>query len=151
MEWIAIALPIFLGAATVLQGGMNRQIASHWGLSGAVLLNSLVLLLLAGLLYYFSRSMGSRFPELSPPSNASAGSAGWWYWIPGFFGFCIVAGVPLAISRAGAVKFFLAFIGAQLLASLLWDAAIEGLPLNAYRLAGTAIAFAGAILVILKG
>lgn len=66
-------------------------------------------------------------------------------------GFLIILGMPLAIARLGAVQSVLLLIAAQLGASLAWDALAEGRPATLARVVGSALAFAGAALAVLKG
>ena len=66
-------------------------------------------------------------------------------------GFLIILGMPLAIARLGAVQSVLLPIAAQLGAGLAWEALAEGRPATLARVVGSALAFAGAALAVLKG
>lgn len=143
----AILLPFFLGFAAVLQGGLNRHIATDYGLPGAVLLNNIVLLVAAGTLFLVTRSSVG-VPELFQDRGAFK-SFSWWYVLPGIFGFCLVTGIPWAIVKIGAMRFFVAVVGAQILASVLWDIYVEKLPVGGMRVAGALLAMAGAVMVSL--
>jgi transporter family-2 protein len=149
MQW-SLLLPVLLGVASVLQAGFNRQISRSHGLPSAVLLNTCVLLSVALALFFWSRTSPESLPAALRPAQRT-GSPALWYVLPGLFGFCLVAGIPLAISRVGALKVFVLVIGAQLTASLLWDAWVEARPVNAVRVVGAAISCLGAVLVSLKG
>jgi bacterial/archaeal transporter family-2 protein len=147
---MALLLPVLLGLASVLQAGFNRQISRSYGLPTAVLLNTCVLLVVASALFFWSLGSPQSVPAALRPSQRS-GSPALWYLLPGLLGFCLVAGIPLAISRIGALKAFVLLIGAQLVGSLVWDAWVEARPVNVVRVAGAVISFLGAVLVSLKG
>lgn len=137
-SWVSF-LPAILGVVVVLQAGLNKKISAQWGISGAVLLNALVFFVIAGVTYLFA-------PNLK--GNIELKSFNWWYLIPGALGCILVFGGPMAIMRWGAVHTFILIISAQLLASLVWDSQVEGLPVSTMRIAGIALAWIGAILVV---
>lgn len=137
-SWVSF-LPALLGIVVVLQAGLNRKISAQWGISGAVLLNALVFLVIAGVAY------GLRLPNLK--GEIEMKSFSWWYLVPGALGCVLVFGGPLAIARWGAVHTFILIISAQLLASLIWDSQVEGLPVSTMRIAGICLAWIGAVLV----
>lgn len=132
----------------VLQGSLNRAVSRHLGLASAVLLNSLVLVTSAVVLWSVARRWPERVPEIfrAGPSQ-SWESFGLWMLVPGFLGLTIVAGIPWAISRMGALKFFVGFIGAQIVVSLLWDLWVEGVAIGGLRVLGAALSVLGAVLV----
>lgn len=136
-SWVSF-LPALLGVVVVLQAGLNKKISAVWGISGAVLLNALVFLVIATVAYFFVPNMKGHI-ELK--------SFNWWYLVPGALGCLLVFGGPMAIMRWGAVHTFILIISAQLLASLIWDSQIEGLPVSTMRIAGIALAWIGAVLV----
>ena len=152
MRWISF-VPLLCGLAVVAQGGLNRRLAGQWGLVGTTLVNTLVVLVVALGLYALTRTA----PELLPQGFAGAGNAAgmrgfsMWHLLPGLCGFLIVMGMPMAIGRMGAVQSVLLLIAAQLIASLIWDALVEGRPATLARVVGSAIAFAGAAIVVWKG
>ena len=67
--------------------------------------------------------------------------------LPGIFGFCIIAGIPWAISKLGAAKVFVGIVVAQVTVSMLWDTLVDGKPLSWMRLAGALLAIVGVALV----
>lgn len=152
MRWISF-VPLLCGLAVVAQGGINRRLAGQWGLVGTALVNTLVVLVVALGLYALTRTA----PELLPQSFVGTGNGGGsrgfslWYLLPGLCGVLIVLGMPWAIGRMGAVQSALLVIAAQLLASLVWDAMVEGRPATLARVVGSAIAFLGAAIVVWKG
>jgi bacterial/archaeal transporter family-2 protein len=134
----------------VAQGGLNRRLAGQWGLPGAVLLNTVVLLGVVLTLFALMSAVPSLFPEGFGGRPQLRGFSPW-YLLPGVLGFVIVLGMPVAIARLGAVQSVLLLIAAQLVASLAWDALVEGRPATLVRVVGSVLAVAGAALVVLKG
>lgn len=66
-----------------------------------------------------------------------------WWLIPGLVGFVIVLGLPWAVARVGALSTFVALIGAQTLASALWDRWVSDIPFTGARIAGAGFAVLG--------
>jgi transporter family-2 protein len=147
----SLLLPVVVGFATVLQAGLNRGISKSWGLSAAILLNSIVVTLISVGVWLWTRSSPERFPEMFRIQSGSFSEFDWWYWVSGVFGFTIVAGIPFAIHRVGALQTFVILIGSQIVGSMGWDALVEGRPINAARVAGAVLAFLAAALVNWKG
>lgn len=75
----------------------------------------------------------------------------WWYIIPGICGLLIVTIIPYSIYKVGAAKIFVAIIAAQVVASLVWDAKVEGTSLDIWRIAGAIITCIGAVILNLSG
>ena len=143
--WVSF-LPAILGFAVVLQAGLNRKISAQWGITTTALLNAIVFAVIAAVFYFLSSSRGDLFPSNMKPSF-DLKTFSWWYLVPGALGCVIVFGGPMAIARWGAVHTFILIISAQLLASLLWDYSVEGLPVSPMRIAGISLAWIGAVLV----
>lgn len=139
VSWGAITIPVILGTLAVLQAGLNRRISTHWGLGGAVLLNAIVLAVIALVLYFTGAFSNSKinFNEFKL-----------WFLIPGVLGLSLVAGLPLAISRWGALNTFLWLIASQIVASAFWDYLVEGQPFSWKKLIGGLIAIVGAWLAV---
>lgn len=135
-SWLSF-LPAILGIVVVLQAGLNKKISAQWGIASAVLLNALVFLIIAAVVFIFSNAK----------SQIDVKSFSWWYLVPGILGCVLVFGGPLAIAKWGAVHTFILIISAQLLASLIWDSQVEGLATSPLRIAGIALAWLGAVLV----
>ncbi len=144
-SWVSF-LPAILGVVVVLQAGLNKKISTQWGITSAVLLNAVVFAAIAAAFYFFSLARGDMFSANMKP-NIDFKTFSWWYLIPGALGCVLVFGGPMAIMRWGAVHTFILIISAQLLASLLWDYHIEGLPVSPMRIAGISLAWIGAVLV----
>jgi len=148
MSPLFLLVPVAVGIAAVLQGGLNRQISSSWGLAGAALLNCLVVTTCALLCFVAVRAFPQYFPEIFRWKPAERPS--WWYLVPGTLGFFLVIGVPFAIQRIGALRVFLIVFVSQTAAALVWDLVVEKIPLGAGRIVGTLLALAGTILVSLQ-
>lgn len=149
MRWLPM-LPVLLGFAAVLQGGLNRQISGHWGLAAAALFNAIILLVATMGLLFLTRRYPDLFPPFFHPKGALA-AIRWWWIFPGLFGLALVAGIPWTISRVGAFPVFLGILGGQLTMSLAWDVLVEHHPLTMVRLIGAGLALLGAWLVGQRG
>lgn len=141
---LAWTVPVLVGVAVVLQGGFNRQVSAQWGLATTVLVNGIVFLGVSVLLW---GAMKLR-PEWLPPDFLApqpGGEVAAWRWLlPGFFGVVIVAGLPWAITRMGALGAVLVLLVTQLVLSIVWDAVVEGVPIQPLRVAGASLALLGA-------
>jgi transporter family-2 protein len=143
---MTILLSVFLGFCAVLQSALNRRMASGWGLAGPVFLNCLIFLFWGTTLYLVARSLPQSLPEFFRP-RGELSQFRLWYLLPGTLGFCLVAGIPVAIYRIGAFKVFLILMSSQMVASLLWDATMEAKPITALRVGGALLGALGAGLV----
>jgi transporter family-2 protein len=63
--------------------------------------------------------------------------------VPAFGGVIIVAGIPWAIARLGALPVLVGIVASQMVVGLLWDALVEGQPITALRVVGATLAVAG--------
>lgn len=138
-------LSFLLGAVAVLQGGLNRQIAREWGLSSAIFLNSIILLLIALSFVIACIFFPQMFPAAFVP-RLNFSQWRWWYIIPAFCGFALVAGIPALIPKLGAAGVFLCIVVGQMIFSLIWDIKIENLPIDSRRLIGVGLAFIGLLI-----
>lgn len=147
------AIPVILGLGVVIQGLLNRRIGAAIGLSTAVLINAIVFFLLSAAVIGASYIKPEIFPSmLRPPATtlreASLGGPSYWlYWIPGFFGFLLVLGVPFSIQQLGPSKTFIVLIVAQVFFSLLAEWLFFDANLNYLKLFGAMLAVAGAAIV----
>lgn len=145
-------IPFILGVAAVIQGAINKQIAARLGLGQAILLNGLVLLTTALFLYLIIRLFPQHFPDVFRPRSLDPSirtPLAWWFFVPGLCGFLLVAGIPFLLGEIGAFKVFIGLIVAQLIAGLLWDHWMEGIPINGLRIAGSVLALSGAVLTLM--
>lgn len=144
---IYLILPALVGAAGVLQNTLNKRLADTMGLALALFVNSVVVLVLSGLLLLAARLAPQSLPDLFR-------DRGGWGWgdprilLPGLLGFAIITLAPLAIARIGATKVFIVVIVAQIVVSLLWDFYAESIPVSPVRLAGAALTLLGALLAV---
>lgn len=141
--WI---IPLTVGAVTVLQGTLNRQMSESMGLGAALVLNSIIVLALSGVLYAIARFRSAWLPDMFA-DQFQLGQLTWWMVLPGIFGFCVITGIPWAISRLGAAKVFVGIVVAQVVVSMLWDIFITGKPLTMMRVMGAVLAVAGVVLI----
>ncbi|QSQ13219.1 DMT family transporter [Myxococcus landrumensis] len=143
-------VPLLCGLAVVAQGGFNRRFASQWGLLSAVVVNMVVATVVTVAVYMVARAVPGFWPEAAPTESRFSGFTPW-HLLPGLCGVVIVLGMPLSISRIGAVQSVLLLIAAQLATSLIWDAMVEGRPATLARVVGSALAFTGAAIAVWKG
>jgi transporter family-2 protein len=144
MNWYVL-IPLAVGAMTVLQGTLNREMSASMGLGSAIFLNSVIVVALGSAFYAVVRLA----PGALPPIFAGAPDVSrlaLWMVVPGIFGFCIIAGIPWAISRLGAARVFVVIVAAQLVVSLLWDAFVSGESVTLARGGGALLALAGVAL-----
>ena len=126
---IAVVLTLLLGMVGIFQGGLNRQMAEHIGVIQAITAGSLITTTLAFTALFFLWNSPSLFPDFFH-LRSSVGNFKWWYIIPGFFGFYVIVTLPFVIYKIGAVKVTILLVGAQILASIFWDLAVEKIPLT---------------------
>lgn len=140
---LTFLIPLGLGVISVIQGGLNRRLASETNLQGATLINCIVLLATAFLFYFWKL----------PPSNAMGAAIknkGLLLLIPGVLGFFLVTGIPWAIGRWGASFVFVWIIGSQMTSGLLWDVFFESKSIQPLQLAGAGLSILGALCFSLK-
>ena len=130
----ALLFSLFLGAVAVMQGGLNRMMATRMPLSYAVLINSLLFFAVAIAYWFFS----ARHTESSIKPE-------WWYILPGILGAIFVFGIPWAIPQIGALKVFLCIVVGQMVMSIVWDKIIENKTPDLQSLLGTGITVVGVI------
>lgn len=143
MTWYLL-IPLAIGAMTVLQGTLNREMSHSMGLGSAIFLNSVIVMALGAAFYALVRLS----PSVLPPIFAGVpdySRLALWMVIPGIFGFCIIAGIPWAISQLGAARVFVVIVVAQLVVSLLWDAFLGGHTVTLARGGGAALAVIGVL------
>ncbi|MDO8349096.1 MAG: DMT family transporter [Planctomycetota bacterium] len=143
-----LLVPLVLGVAAVLQATCNREIAVHTGLPAAAALNMLVATLaaLAFAAYCAIRQAPDGLLRWPPDVTAFR----WWWLLPGLVGFLIVLGLPWAVQRLGALSTFVVLVGAQVLASALWDRLHAGIPFSLPRVAGAVCTVIGITLLSWK-
>ena len=140
----AWTVPVIVGLAVVLQGGFNRQVGQQWGLGTTVLVNGIVFLVVSLLLWGVMKLRPGILPREFLPPEGGGSVAAWRVILPGVFGVIIVTGLPWAIARLGALGAVLILIVTQLVVSIVWDALVEGVPVQPLRIIGAALAAVGA-------
>lgn len=140
-------LPIILGFVVVLQGSLNKQIGTQWGLSTAVLINASVFFLFSIFMYYSTKLFPNFFPDYlrAKPINENFQA---WHFIPGLCGFILVLGLPWAIHKIGVAKSMTLLIGSQILMGFIWDKFIYHNEPSLLKLIGAILSLLGAILVM---
>jgi len=147
------AIPVILGLGVVIQGLLNRRIGAAIGLSTAVLINAIVFFVLSAAVIGASYLKPEIFPSVLKPPAASLreaslpGPSYWLYWIPGFFGFLLVLGVPFSIQQIGPSKTFIVLIVAQVLFSLVAEWFFFDASFSNMKMIGALLAVAGAVIV----
>ena len=144
MNWM-LTIPIVVGAMTVLQGGLNRQLGGTMGLAAAVLLTCAVTTVIGAALYGWVRFAPDSAPEFFQGDFRWA-SLRWWMIIPGICGFAVVIGIPWAIPQLGAAKVFVGIVAAQLLGSVLWDALFEDRTPTTLKIVGVVTTLIGVLI-----
>ena len=139
MNW-TILLPLLIGCFGILQGTVNRQIATTIGVTQAALITNIGSVLICIGFYFFVKSFSHLFPDFFHV-KAPITSYKWWYILPPIFGFVIIAGIPFAIAKLGAVKVTVGLIAAQMITSIFWDIFVEDINLNIMKVIGIFFAF----------
>lgn len=145
----ALVVPFLLGFAAVLQVALNKRIAGVMGLTQAVILNAGVLLVVAVVFWLFARGAREGYGEWLVGSGGPGDFQLWWI-VPGLCGLTLVAGMPWAAQRIGALQVFVVLVAAQMLFSIVWDHFVEDVAVTVPRVAGASLAVAGAFVTTLK-
>ena len=146
---VPVIISLLAGAATVLQGTLNKPIADKWGLSAAILITSLVFLASALIFLAMTLIKPSWFPGYMHFQTFWS-SFQLYYLLPGILGFIIVAGIPLSIRGIGAVGTFIIMIAAQLIVGMVVDHFFLDQPVNLKKLGGAVLAVLSAMLILHK-
>jgi transporter family-2 protein len=148
MNW-TILLPLFIGCFGILQGAINRQIATTIGVTQATLITNIGSVIICIAFYFFVKSFSYLFPDFfqmkAPITNYK-----WWYIFPPILGFLIIAGIPFAIAKLGAVKVTVGLIAAQMVTSIVWDMMVEDISLNIMKVIGIFFAFLSVTFITLS-
>lgn len=139
MNWTML-LPLLIGCLGILQGAMNRLVSNYIGVAQASVITNLGSVFICVCFYFIVKAYSQFFPELYQ-IKAPFSTYKWWFVFPPLFGFFIIAGIPFAIAKLGAVKVTVGLIAAQMVTSVIWDLTVEGITLNAMKLIGIIFAF----------
>ncbi len=126
---IGITLALFIGFCGIFQATLNKSMSGDIGLAHSILIGNAFLLVLSLIFYWMVQKYPQQYPEFIRIKETFT-TFQWWYLVPGILGFCVVAGLPYAYFKAGAVKVTVALIAAQMIASILWDFFVEKIPVN---------------------
>lgn len=146
---LALLIPLFLGTITILQGAINKQVAGKLGVIQTALIGNAATLIICIIAYFWARQNEESLPpilKIKMPLTTYE----WWYIFPAIFGFFIVAGMPLAISKLGAVKVTVGLVAAQMITSSLWDIFVESTPLNWQKALGILLALSSVLVIQLS-
>ena len=147
MNW-SMLIPIVIGCVGILQGTINRQVANHIGVAQATLLSNVLTVVICIGFYFLVKTSPSLVPDFFQ-IKAPITTFKWWFIFPPIFGFCIVAGMPFAFAKLGAVKVSVLLIAAQMSTSVIWDIFVEDIGINLMKLAGIIFALISVVFVTL--
>ena len=103
------------------------MISKDVGIAQATLFNGLVTLVGSLALYYYAQTQTGLLPEsFRAPTGMKLS---WWYLLTGTIGLTLVAGIPFAFAKFGAMRTTILLITGQLVVSTLWDRFFEQIPL----------------------
>jgi uncharacterized membrane protein YdcZ (DUF606 family) len=147
MIHFAWTLPLFLGAISVFQAGLNETMISKIGFSLTMVCNSVVLLGLSLLFVTLFQQNPAFLPkEFHAPSSEFTWN--WWYLLPGLLGFFLVAGIPISFAANGSAKTMILLVAFQILTGILWDYFYREAEFSKRQIFGAGLALLGAVLTI---
>lgn len=144
----AIIIPFALGIIGIMQGFLNKQMSLTIGVAHATLLTCIMTVLISAPFYFLVKYYPQYFPDFFHVKEGLSFFKNW-YWIPGTLGFFIVAGLPFAFAKYGAVKVTILLIAAQMMASVGWDVFVEKIPVVTQKILGMVLAFGSVLLITL--
>jgi transporter family-2 protein len=147
MNW-SMLIPLLIGCVSILQGTLNRQVATHIGVAQATLITNAVTFMICIGFYFVVKSMPHLVPEFFQV-KAPITTYKWWFILPPIFGFCIIAGMPFAFAKLGAVKVTVLLVAAQMATSVVWDIYVEDIGINLMKFAGIIFAIISVIFITL--
>ncbi len=147
MNW-SMLIPIVIGCVGILQGTINRQVANHIGVAQATLLSNVLTVIICIGFYFLVKTSPTLVPDFFQ-IKAPITTFKWWFIFPPIFGFCIVAGMPFAFAKLGAVKVSVLLIAAQMATSVVWDIFVEDIGINLMKFAGIIFALISVVFVTL--
>src|ERR1051325_8139294 len=145
----AVLVPFLLGGLAGVRVALNKRSAAVMGLTQAVILNAGVLLVVAIGFFVYARATRADWGEWLSGSGGPGAFQLWWV-IPGLCGLTLVAGMPWAVQRIGALNTFVVLVAAQMLFSILWDQLADGIAMSAPRVIGAVLAVTGAAITTLR-
>lgn len=143
---LALIIPLILGSITILQGAINKQVAGKLGVVHTALIGNAATLVICIAVYFWAKQNEETLPPILKVKMPIT-TYEWWFIFPAIFGFLIVAGMPLAISKLGAVKVTVGLVAAQMITSSLWDIFVESTPLNWQKAIGILLALSSVLVI----
>lgn len=134
MNWTYL-IPLAVGVAGILQGGVNGKLSKDIGLAQALLIGNTFVFVITFFLIFGVYKYPDFFPSYFR-INAPLSSYKWWYLLPGMFGFIIISGLPIGMIKLGGIKTTVLIIVAQMITSIIWDVTVEKLPMNTLKSLG---------------
>jgi len=128
-------IPLAVGAAGIIQGGLNKTMSQNMGLTMALFIGNALVLVYSIFLYFLATKSPESVSELFK-LRASTIDFKWWYVIPSICGFIIITGIPFGISKIGAIKVTVLIVAGQMITSIFWDIFIEKIPINTMKSLG---------------
>lgn len=125
-------IPLAVGAAGIIQGGLNKAMSQNMGLTMALFIGNALVVVYSVFLYILATKSPESVSDLFK-LRESAIDFKWWYIIPSICGFLIITGIPFGISKIGAVKVTVLIVAGQMVSSIFWDIFVEKLPLNTMK------------------
>lgn len=136
MEWTFL-IPIAIGISGILQGGLNLKMSESLGLIHSLLIGNFLVLIYSVIVYLVATKSPETFPDFFR-LRAPLTTFKWWYIIPSIFGLMIISGIPIGIYKLGAVKVTVLIVVAQMVTSIVWDIAVDKVPMNTMKALGLA-------------
>lgn len=146
---IALSAAAFIGFLAVTQSILNRNIAQSLGLAKAVLLNGVINSFMASIFLAISYKYSHKMPQIFDVSSRVS-EIKWWYFLPGVFGFLIVAFYPYAIDKIGAAKVIVSVVASQVIVAMLFDYFLFKLEIGGWRYFGAFLVVIGVWLTVWK-
>ena len=146
--WLSL-LPLLIGFVGIMQGTLNKQVAGSIGVAQATLITNTVTTVICIVFYFLVKSAPEYFPDIFHV-KAPILTYKWWFLFPPLFGFIIIAGMPFALSKLGAVKVTVLLVAAQMITSSSWDYFIDHIDINIYKIMGMICAFLSVVFIALS-
>lgn len=146
MDKLVLLIPIIIGCIGILQGTINKKISDTIGVAQATLVGTIGSLIICIILYLLVKQYSTYFPELFHV-KAPFKTYRWWYIFPGIMGVIIVATLPYAFSKLGAVSVTVGLISSQMVTSVLWDYFADGIGVNFSKAVGILFALLSVLFI----
>jgi transporter family-2 protein len=136
------SLAVVAGVAAAVQSAANAALATRTGLGAPLFLSTAVVLLGTAILLHFTGGLRSLQAAVGAPPH---------HYVGGLCGFVIISCITVVMPRLGAaLALALVVLGQSAMALAIDHFGLWGMtraPLNAWRLAGTALLIGGIVLL----